>query len=639
MKHPRAMMAVIAAVSLLMAGVAGVAGASAAGGERAAETDYFDVQKTDPYGQPAIAVLGDSISHGANCPKIYEQSYISLVKQALWEKTGVENYGFASIENSLWNGLGRYDEVHQTRWDTNIWQEERIDADLGRMRVSASKKGLSLDFTVAKNFKSFYVYYEKNANGGTFDVVTSDGRTSVDTTQGLDGYSTVGRSEAIPFPADGKFSLEITSEGKPVGINGVGYYQDPSQPVINNYASNGSKLIDVSDEIIQFACRADTLIMAHGYNDSHFDGSNPDNQKEFTRKIDLIIETVKQTGCRVIVHDMAWGFGSQDFYRKELARLASETGGLYVSAQDEYGQAILDMLNDNVHPSPEGHRVIGEYLISKMRGEAAPTLPDYTPQGENIWLLDESKITSGAENVTVNEDGSWSITGDVDIAPGVRYNYNDTPNLSQSFDSDVPYTIGFTDNLSGKTFDLGANLVENVYKYPLGVYEMVQGISGIYTWSVQNADWPDTKGAAQVDAIAIRLDGEGTLTIRSLAITSGGLIVDPPSGEPTTTEPAETTTEPGETTTEPAETTTTEPSETTTEPGESTKPSLPGTPGELDGEPGLTVKDSQILFNGVSGSYAFSDEEKKASDINDDGVLNMADAYLLYLIVSGNDAA
>ncbi len=79
------------------------------------QNPYFQVTKEDPFGNHSIAVLGDSISHGANAPKIYEQSYVALVKQSLWEQAGYENYGFASIENTMWNSTGTYKEVHHAQ--------------------------------------------------------------------------------------------------------------------------------------------------------------------------------------------------------------------------------------------------------------------------------------------------------------------------------------------------------------------------------------------------------------------------------------------------------------------------------------------------------------------------------------------
>lgn len=374
MKKLIASLSAIASICVLTASLA-LAAPSEAVPASAEQNPYFDVTKEDPFGNRSIAVLGDSISHGANAPEIYNDSYLALVKQSLWEEVGYENYGFASIENTMRNNSGMYREVHHTSWGSE-WTEQRIDDNLGRFNLSASKKGSKLDFTVEKDYEYFTVYYEVNEDGGTFDVITDEGTVTVDTSKGL--TDKIGRSEYIAFPASRSFTIEVSSEGKKVAINGVGYYNNTDGVVINNYASNGSKLIDVSDNILDFACQSGVLIMAHGYNDSHFQQNDAANQAKFTEKIDYIIQKVSETGCKVIVNDMCWNCNSENFFRKELSRLAEETGGLYVSAQDAYGAEMLKNLSDGVHPGVEGHHIIGNLMLSKMVGEEAPTLPTTT---------------------------------------------------------------------------------------------------------------------------------------------------------------------------------------------------------------------------------------------------------------------
>lgn len=255
MKKLIASLSAIASICVLTASLA-LAAPSEAVPASAEQNPYFDVTKEDPFGNRSIAVLGDSISHGANAPEIYNDSYLALVKQSLWEEVGYENYGFASIENTMWNNSGTYREVHHTSWGSE-WTEQRIDDNLGRFNLSASKKGSKLDFTVEKDYEYFTVYYEVNEDGGTFDVITDEGTVTVDTSKGL--TDKIGRSEYIAFPASRSFTIEVSSEGKKVAINGVGYYNNTDGVVINNYASNGSKLIDVSDNILDFACQSGVL--------------------------------------------------------------------------------------------------------------------------------------------------------------------------------------------------------------------------------------------------------------------------------------------------------------------------------------------------------------------------------------------
>ncbi|MBQ9413684.1 MAG: hypothetical protein IJU16_00995 [Clostridia bacterium] len=334
----------------------------------AANNPYFSVQKADPFGNYAISVIGDSISHGANCPQIYEQSYIARIKQAMWSEVGYENYGFASMENTMWNSIGEFREVHHASPDSN-WTGTRKNDNLGRYNLAATKQGATLTYTVSKSFAYFTVYYEVNSNGGTFDIVTSNGTTSVDTSRGL--TSKIGRSAYVVFPANKTITIKVTSSGKTVAINGIGYYQDTAGVVINNYASNGSKLIEVDNNVLDFVCSSDVLLMSHGYNDSHFGQNVTANRTAFTEKINYIIAKTKETGCRVVVNDMCWNCGEDNFFRTELRRLAKETGGVYASTQDAYGNQLIATLGDGVHPGPDGHAMVASTILNAMN-TAAP---------------------------------------------------------------------------------------------------------------------------------------------------------------------------------------------------------------------------------------------------------------------------
>lgn len=456
MKKLMAALSGIVSVCLLTASLA-MAAPSDTAPTADVQNPYFQVTKEDPFGNHSIAVLGDSISHGANAPKIYEQSYVALVKQSLWEQAGYENYGFASIENTMWNSTGTYKEVHHASWGSE-WAEQRIDDNLGRFNLSSSKKGTKLDFTVEKAYQYFTVYYEVNENGGTFDVITENGTVTVDTSKGL--TDKIGRSEYIAFPAGKKFTIQVSSEGKKVAINGVGYYNNTDGVVINNYASNGSKLIDVSDNVLDIACQSGVLIMAHGYNDSHFQQSSKINQRKFTEKIDYIIQKVSETGCKVIVNDMCWNCNSENFYRKELKRLAEATGGLYVSAQDAYGDAMLGNLNDGVHPNPAGHKLVADLMLSLMTGEEAPTLSTTEPTQAPV-------IGSYARvyDAPVTDPSLWMVT---DGGSVVNYDEAKTPaliltaadgglELVRTNDSPAPWTDART--YVDRTIDLSGNVL------------------------------------------------------------------------------------------------------------------------------------------------------------------------------------
>ncbi|MBQ9413685.1 MAG: hypothetical protein IJU16_01000 [Clostridia bacterium] len=617
------------------------------------ENPYFDVQKADPLGNKSIAVIGDSISHGANCPTIYEQSYIAKIKAAMWEQTSCENYGFASIENTMWNSLGSYNEVHQARWGSE-WTEQRKNDNLGRFNLSASRQGTRLYVTVSKTFAYFTVYYEVNATGGTFDVITKDGTWTVDTTQGYAGK--IGRSDYIPFPSDKKITLEVASSGKTVAFNGIGYYQDVDGVVINNYASNGSKLIDVDDSILDFVCSADTLIMAHGYNDSHFQSTVAANRTAFTAKINYIISKVKETGCKVIVNDMCWNCGQNDFFRTELKRLASETGGVYASTQDVYDAAIIDTLQDGVHPSVAGHKMVADVVLAAMTGDTPPTLATTTttqapPKDgfQPIWsapltdtsgwlqkdggtgaLLPYPDTTNPILNLTVGENGmSFVRTAAAPNAwPDTRTYINGRYDLSNAYlyydiDAQCSWNISVSFGSNRDTYVDAEVIKLGTYiaaQHNLNIGYDADVPAGHYTGTLKLADAIEnaqTIGRLLESAVTDLSDTYmGRLhlwhvggTVGSSKITLSELFVGVPEEVTTTTE---------------------EPTTTTTEAPQ------PTVPGDLNGDDVVNMDDAFALFRAVSGQTTLSDGQAAVSDLSGDGVINIIDAFMLYRQVAGN---
>ncbi|MCI9415480.1 MAG: hypothetical protein HFJ79_09955 [Clostridiales bacterium] len=425
----------------LLASTLMLAAAPAQSNEGGSATNpYFQVDRADAFGNKSIAVLGDSISHGANAPRIYEDSYIAQIKQSLWDEVGYENYGFASIENTMWNNKGNYHEVHNASWGSE-WKEQRIDDNLGRFNLSATKQGTTLNFTVEKDYRYMTVYYEVS-QGGSFDVIVGGKTTSVDTSAGL--TDTIGRSAYIELNNARSFQIKVTSSGKTVAINGVGYYNNTDGVVVNNYASNGSKLIDVSDNVIDFACDAGVLIMAHGYNDSHFQDTSAANRQKFTQKIDYIIDRVMETGCKVIVNDMCWTRNTDNFFRTELKRLADETAGLYVSAENAYGGEIINRLSDGVHPGIDGHHMIGELILAAMNGEPMPTAPTKPTQttmaSENGYVMMYKAPLKDASAWMVGDGDGYSAYPDASKPALIVTSGEDGLTFVRTNDSKQPWT-------------------------------------------------------------------------------------------------------------------------------------------------------------------------------------------------------
>ena len=353
-------------------------------------TDMVDVSKTDVFGEHSIAVLGDSITHGAATVDIHKNSWTALVKARIRELTGVDNYGFTSVEGTLWGqtlstNLHAFPETSEGFKNRGAagdgWTEYRTAELLGTKGFGSSVKGATLTFTAKEHYKYFYVYYETGADYGTFEVYDTAGEMlmDVDASKG-EGYA---RTEPIELPEDNKIILKATSD-KEVIFTGIGYYNQPDGVVVSNYANSGLQLAGtgvssdgnmtgLDNKFLDLATTSGTLIFALGYNDAYF----ASDMDVFAEKIDYLIAKANENGTKVIVSDCVWDQSNGDKLFKaryprvakvkaQLKRLAEETGGVYIDQQATSDDAILETLGDGVHPNADGHAMMAKAILEAM---------------------------------------------------------------------------------------------------------------------------------------------------------------------------------------------------------------------------------------------------------------------------------
>ncbi len=356
----------------------------------AINNDVIDVTATDVFAEHSITVLGDSISHGAASVDIHEKGWVALVKARINELTGDNNYGFTSVEGTLWGQtqsfeLHSFPETEQGFKNRGAagdgWTEYRTAELLGTKGFGSSVKDATLTFTAKEHYAYFYVYYEAGADYGTFEVYDSAGEMlmDVDASKG-DGYA---RTEPIELPEDNKIILKATSD-KEVIFTGIGYYNRPNGVVVSNYANSGLQLAGtgvasdgnvtgLDEKFLDLATSSGTLIFALGYNDAYFNS----DMDVFAEKIDYLIQKANENGTKIIVSDCVWDKSNGDKLYKaryprvykvkeQLKRLAEETGGVYIDQQVASEDAILETLGDGVHPNADGHAMMAKAILEAM---------------------------------------------------------------------------------------------------------------------------------------------------------------------------------------------------------------------------------------------------------------------------------
>ncbi len=146
-----------------------------------------------------------------------------------------------------------------------------------------------------------------------------------------------------------------------------------------------------------------------------------------------------------------------------------------------------------------------------------------------IELMNPDYIVEGAENVTVNADGTWTITGPFAMRCDINYDVNVVQNIKQNLTTNTPVKITVYDQPYDKWLGLYDNWIGDSH-YPVGTYNDNNGMYGIYNWNVDKAGWDSSvfTNGANVSAIYFEFDGtEGIeMTLKDLYLNDGTLKPD-----------------------------------------------------------------------------------------------------------------
>lgn len=367
-----------------------------------------------------VNIIGDSITHGYYATNFYKNSWADLVKKALQSKYNSKNEGFVRI-NPDDNAGHTFHTISKTGSGWRDYKNDNNALGLCSM-VNNAGDGSLLKIKPLKSTKFCVVYAGKN-NGGQFTIKVSNKSYLIDTVntyqttyEGCPFFSRVGEVEQ-----GAEIIIQATTPEQEVKILGIQYFQDTTTTnvMINNYARSGAKLVDVPDRTIEYWADCSIAFFSLGHNDSWF----PEQNSQFTAKINKCIAEFKKSGTYVVVNDFCWSRPLTYHTRKELKRLADETNGLYIGYTEllyGYDSGLWQssgFLKDSSHPTDKGmmgiYNIISEYLNLPQTSEkyCEPSMVAVAP----VSGLTFEDYTLQLNDKMVN--GVITIKGDVTAVP------------------------------------------------------------------------------------------------------------------------------------------------------------------------------------------------------------------------------
>lgn len=355
--------------------------------ESYAEGDKKDLLKFDKgldmFGEKSINIIGDSISQGFNAPKLYDQSWVSLFKNALNAKNGTYNLGFVSLHHFDDWGVEDCSEIHNVQvtkpgWVKKSGTESGNTPGCYSYTAAQFTEGATLEISVNRkeggidrHINGFYIYYIQGATYGSFEIkINGKSVKTIDCSNSA--YNSCARTPYIQVPADcgDMLTVEIiklTNGVAPVTISGISYVDKPGAVTVNNYSLGGLQTLDLEDDLLRELAKANIVIFTMGTNDAGL----KNDINEFKRKLSVVVDACKENGSTLIVGDVIWARDGNDWwateYKNALKQMAKDANGYFIDFTTIPISKVLDLVSDKrdiCHPTVEGHKLLAEKLCS-----------------------------------------------------------------------------------------------------------------------------------------------------------------------------------------------------------------------------------------------------------------------------------
>lgn len=319
--------------------------------------------RKDKLGFYSINIIGDSISHGCNCPNIYDDGWTAILRKALQIEYDSENYGYVNLLSPLYSGSNSFKDL--LSFNHGTWTRVNNPDTLGFMKiVSTDSSSVSIGtFNKKVNAKKIGIGVIKDTNSGNVDFsIKYVGETLENTTTiNLNNVSLT--QDIIWITASETKLIDTIKFSNKTGVNqitGIYLIDNIDKVVINNFSRSGAKLSDMSDYLIDNIFDTNVLFFCLGHNGG-------DNLDLYFQKFKNAYDKYKPI---MYVCDYTWT-NSRSTIADRLKDLATYCNAQYIEIVDRVvdAQMLIDkgFLDDVSHPTVSGHKQIAETILAKIK--------------------------------------------------------------------------------------------------------------------------------------------------------------------------------------------------------------------------------------------------------------------------------
>lgn len=322
----------------------------------------------------SIAIIGDSISHGAFATNIKKASYVSLLKKYILNLFGSKNYGFETISASSTDGIWNSTMIHgmytvgtwTTPVDAEVWSLNGMEKWGGAssqmffeiddlLEQKYFKLNILKSVTSASNYSIYVnnVLKETLGTGATGNVIQNAESSLIALTE-----DAIGSNHAI---------IKVVINSGELGISGVTYYNNIDDKVVNNYSQSGRKTENINEYVVNNVMSNNDFVF---WNVGHNDAGLADFTK-YNQVMQWVYQYATSKKTCVAFCDFLWTHASDHYVKFKMKEKATQLGNsaLYIDIPktltsdgsvptSTYLTTTISSWSDVSHPNNKGHRIV-----------------------------------------------------------------------------------------------------------------------------------------------------------------------------------------------------------------------------------------------------------------------------------------